>query len=161
MHNLFGAFAYHIVACFTRYYFKTTMTYIENHKRTLGILLIAYAILKIVLFIVGMQILSVALAFVMEEQEILFAAYLLKYVVGAIVIFIALPAIFAGVGLLNQKRWGLILAFIIGIISLPVFPIGTALGIYAIVVFLMEHSETYNPTKKEENTPDAEAQVMT
>ena len=133
------------------------MTYLEKHKRTLGYLFIAYALLKVVLYVVGLQIMTVALAFIMEESEILFAAYLLKYVIGAIVIFIALPAILAGIGLLQQKRWGLVLALIIGIISLPVFPIGTALGVYAIIVFLMEHSETYNPPKKEETPTEAES----
>jgi hypothetical protein len=154
--TLYLIISYHIVACFTRYYIKTTMTYLDKHKRTLGYLLIAYALLKIVLYIVGMQILTVALAFIMEESEILFAAYILKYVIGAIVIFISFPAIIAGIGLLNQKRWGLILALIIGIISLPVFPLGTALGVYAIIVFLMEHSEAYNPKEKEEGSSEAE-----
>ena len=120
------------------------MTYLEKQKQTLGILLIAYGILKVVLYILGIQILTAALTFIMEETEILFAAYLLKYIIGVIVIFMAVPSVLAGIGLLNAKRWGLILALIIGIISLPIFPIGTALGIYAIIVFLMDHSKTYN-----------------
>ena len=127
------------------------MTYLDKHKRTLGILLIAYGLLKIVLYILGLQLLTVGLSFIMEEAEILFAAYLLKYIIGMMVIFITVPSILAGVGLINQKRWGLILALIIGILSLPVFPIGTGLGLYAIIVFLMEHSETYNP-RSTENT---------
>ena len=126
------------------------MTYLEKHKRTLGILLICYGILKVILYIIGMQILTVGLNFIMEEAEILFAAHLLKYIIGAIVIFFTIPSLIAGIGLLNKKRWGLILALIVGIISLPVFPLGTGLGIYAIIVFLMEHSQTYNPPKPEE-----------
>ena len=77
------------------------MTYLDRHKRTLGYLLIAYALLKVVLYVVALQIMTVALAFIMEESEILFAAYILKYVVGAIVLFISLPAIIAGIGLLQ------------------------------------------------------------
>ena len=50
-------------------------------------------------------------------------------------------------GLLSGKKWALILALVIGIISLPVFPLGTALGIYAIIVFLMDQSKIYNPDR--------------
>ena len=128
---------------------NTETTYLERHKRTLGILLIAYGVLKIVLYILGLQILTVGLAFIMEEAEIMFAAYVLKYIVGMMVVFITVPSILAGIGLINQKRWGLILALIIGILSLPLFPIGTGLGLYAIIVFLMEHSETYNPKARD------------
>ena len=131
------------------------MTYLDKQKRTLGILLICYGILKIVLYIIGMQILTVALAFIMEEAEIVFAAYLLKYIIGVIVMFIAVPAILAGIGLMNGKRWGLVLGLVVGIISLPVFPLGTALGVYAIIVFLMDHSDSYNPQKSQQSEQES------
>lgn len=117
----------------------------EKHKKTLGILLICYAILKVVLFIVGLQILSAALQFVVDDAELLFATYIVKYIIGTVVAFYAIPAVIAGIGLLQHKKWALILALIIGVISLPVFPLGTAVGVYAIIVFLMDQSPTYNP----------------
>ncbi len=117
----------------------------EKHKKTLGILLICYAVLKVVLFIVGLQILSAALQFVVDDTEIMFATYIIKYVIGTLVVFYAIPAVIAGIGLMQDKKWALILALIIGVISLPVFPFGTAVGVYAIIVFLMDQSPTYNP----------------
>ncbi len=125
----------------------------EKHKKTLGILLICYAALKIVLFIVGLQILSAALQFVVNDTEIMFATYIIKYVIGTLVVFYAIPAVIAGIGLMQDKKWALILALIIGVISLPVFPFGTAVGVYAIIVFLMDQSPTYNP-KETASTQD-------
>jgi len=126
------------------------MTHLEKHKSTLGTLMIVFGILKIVLYIMGLQILSVGLSFVMDDAEIQFAAYLLKYIIGVIVLLYAIPAIIAGIGLRQGKNWALILAFVIGLLSLPVFPLGTALGIYACIVYLMDHSEAYNPKKSSE-----------
>ncbi len=119
------------------------MEHLDKHKRTLGILFLSYAILKIVLFTMGIQILSVALEYLADEAEIKFAAYVLKYVVGVIIVLYTIPSMIAGIGLINGKKWALVLAIIMGIISLPVFPLGTAIGVYAIIVFLMDHSETY------------------
>jgi uncharacterized membrane protein (DUF2068 family) len=117
--------------------------HLNKHKRTLGILFLCYAILKIVLFTIGIQIVSVALEYLADEAEVKFAAYILKYVVGVIIILFTIPSMIAGIGLINGKKWALILALIMGIISLPVFPLGTAIGVYAIIVFLMDHSEAY------------------
>jgi len=125
----------------------------EKHKRTLGILLICYAILKVVLYIFGLQIMTVALNYLVDESEILFAAHLAKYIIGTLIVMYAVPSVIAGLGLLNGKKWALILALVIGIISLPVFPLGTALGIYAIIVFLMDQSKIYNPDRME-TTPE-------
>jgi len=119
----------------------------EKHKRTLGILLICYAIIKVVLYIFGLQIMTVALNYISDESEILFAAHLAKYIIGTLIVMYAVPSVIAGMGLLSGKKWALILALVIGIISLPVFPLGTALGIYAIIVFLMDQSKIYNPDR--------------
>ena len=119
----------------------------EKHKRTLGILLICYAIIKVVLYIFGLQIMTVALNYLGDESEILFAAHLAKYIIGTLIVMYAVPSVIAGMGLLSGKKWALILALVIGIISLPVFPLGTALGIYAIIVFLMDQSKIYNPDR--------------
>ena len=48
----------------------------------------------------------------------------------------ALPSILAGYGLLKKRPWGRVLAIIIGIIDLPAFPFGTALGIYTLMILL-------------------------
>ena len=47
----------------------------------------------------------------------------------------------AGVGLLQHKSWGRVLAIIMSIVMLFKFPIGTAIGIYALWV-LFSHVRT-------------------
>jgi hypothetical protein len=49
---------------------------------------------------------------------------------------IALPGILAGVGLLQRREWGRILALVVGILNLIDIPIGTALGVYTIWVLM-------------------------
>jgi len=54
--------------------------------------------------------------------------------IGVVLIF-AIPAILAGAGLLNQKKWALTLVLILGCLKLFSFPIGTAIGVYTIWVY--------------------------
>ena len=127
------------------------MEHLNKHKRILGILFICFAALKLLLFIVGIQLVEIGLQFLQDEAEIQLAAHLLKYVVGTIILLYSIPTLLAGIGLLNGKKWALVLALILGIISLPFFPKGTGLGVYAIIVFLMDQSSVYNTESKKEN----------
>ena len=51
-----------------------------------------------------------------------------------IVLFLvlSLPSLLAGYGLLHRREWGRVLAFIMSIIHLFSFPIGTAIGAYTL-----------------------------
>jgi hypothetical protein len=54
---------------------------------------------------------------------------------------IGIPSILAGVGLLQRREWGRILALVVGFLSLFDVPIGTALGVYTIVVLLDDEAK--------------------
>jgi hypothetical protein len=54
--------------------------------------------------------------------------------VGSLLIVLALPGLVAGYGLLTRKPWGRMLAMVIGILGLLNFPLGTAIGLYALWV---------------------------
>ncbi|MDQ3907198.1 MAG: hypothetical protein M3268_02525 [Acidobacteriota bacterium] len=54
------------------------------------------------------------------------------FMVAVIVAIFSLPNIIVGWGLLKRKSWSRVLAIILGALSLLSFPLGTALGIYAI-----------------------------
>lgn len=56
---------------------------------------------------------------------------------------LALPGILAGYGLLRRKKWGQILAIIVGFLSLFNFPIGTIIGAYALFVLLQNSANEY------------------
>jgi hypothetical protein len=60
---------------------------------------------------------------------------------GLFMLLLALPGILAGYGLLKRKSWGRVLALVIGILGLVNFPLGTAIGVYTLIV-LMQHSAT-------------------
>lgn len=56
--------------------------------------------------------------------------------VGLLMVVLALPGLAAGYGLLKRRSWGRILAIVMGILNLPNFPLGTALGLYTLWVLL-------------------------
>jgi hypothetical protein len=56
---------------------------------------------------------------------------------------LALPGMLAGYGLLKRKKWGQILGIVDGILSLLAFPIGTALGAYALFVLFQNSANDY------------------
>ena len=69
--------------------------------------------------------------------------------VGAIFFTVlAVPGLIAGVGLLKRQSWARILALVLAILGLVNFPIGTAVGIYALWVLLQtEVSDHFLPLK--------------
>ncbi len=56
---------------------------------------------------------------------------------------LALPGLIAGVGLLKRQMWGRVLAIIVAFFGLINFPIGTAIGIYALFVLLQNAAADY------------------
>lgn len=56
------------------------------------------------------------------------------FFLGVLFLIISLPSLLAGYGLLRRREWGRILAFIMSIIDLFSFPIGTAVGGYTLWV---------------------------
>ena len=58
-----------------------------------------------------------------------------------LVLVLSLPAVIAGVGLLQFKPWGRILGIIMSAISLVNVPIGTAIGIYGLWALLNRETE--------------------
>ncbi len=61
--------------------------------------------------------------------------------IAAIIALLSIPSIIAGWGLSKRKSWARILTIIIAILSLPQMPIGTALGIYAIIVMFNDETK--------------------
>jgi len=57
---------------------------------------------------------------------------------GLFIFILSVPEIVAGIGLLKKLEWGRILALVVAFFSLLSIPLGTALGIYTIVILLRE-----------------------
>ncbi len=59
------------------------------------------------------------------------------------VLILSLPGILAGYGLLKGKEWGRILALVVTVLGLFNFPLGTAIGVYALYVLLQQEARFY------------------
>jgi len=62
---------------------------------------------------------------------------------GSLMALLAIPGIAAGYGLLKHRSWGRVLAIVIAVLGLVNFPIGTAIGIYALWVLLQQSATVY------------------
>ncbi|MEQ9466434.1 MAG: hypothetical protein RLN88_03430 [Ekhidna sp.] len=119
---------------------------IQSHKRTLGIIHIVYGSLIAIAFIFIGSFVSLIFPFIADEiakdvgndadEILLMVTSIIRIVFILLLIFSALPSIIAGIGLLQNKSWGVVIALIAGCISIFSFPFGTAVGVYSIYVFV-------------------------
>ena len=108
----------------------------NTQVKVVGWLWIANGVLSICMAITGLTIINWP-GMVPNASDSLLVS------VGALCFFI--PGIIAyavtGYGLLNYKGWARILAIILAILNLILFPIGTALGIYTLVIMFNKETE--------------------
>ena len=108
----------------------------NTHVKVVGWLWIANGVLSICMAITGLTVINWP-GNVSSFQDSLIAS------AGALCFFI--PGIIAyavaGYGLLNYKSWARILAIILSILELCLFPIGTALGIYTLIIMFNKETE--------------------
>ena len=67
--------------------------------------------------------------------------------ITAIIAITTIPCFVAGYGLLKRRRWAKVAALVAGILNIPVFPIGTAVGIYAVWLSLQEGTDQFLNSK--------------
>lgn len=107
----------------------------EQHRRILGILFIvvnALTLLGAVVVGVGMGLLMSQMLPTQGAQGEANNVGLLAVGLGGCLFLLGLPGLITGIGLLKRQRWAKTWALVLGILSIPSFPLGTALGIYAI-----------------------------
>ena len=121
----------------------------ERHINLIGVLWIVMGGLALIFGLIGFVVLF-GVSFIPDiEPE---APFILR-TIGSIAVFffalIGLPKIIAGIGLLRKKEWGRILTLIVSFISLLNFPLGTALGVYSIVILVKEETiQVFKPQSK-------------
>ncbi|MEQ9302695.1 MAG: hypothetical protein RJQ14_02165 [Marinoscillum sp.] len=116
----------------------------ESHNKLLGILHIVYGALQIFFFLIIHLLMDSIMPFILDElqpdsNELMIVEMSLMFVKSLFLILIIifpLPSIIGGLGVLNGKKWGMMLLMISGCLSLLSVPVGTALGIYTIWVYL-------------------------
>jgi hypothetical protein len=121
---------------------------LDGHKKILGILYIVSSALTVLGLLLLNALLSLIFSFAFaeltpEEQRIMdFVMSIAAYIPGIVIVLFVLPTVIAGVGLLMRKSWAMILGVIVGCFKLFSFPIGTAIGIYAIWIFAEDQKLT-------------------
>ncbi|MFQ6108704.1 MAG: hypothetical protein ACE5L7_04025 [Candidatus Aminicenantales bacterium] len=60
--------------------------------------------------------------------------------VGLFIVVLSAPEIIAGIGLLKRLEWARILALVVAFFNLLNIPLGTALGVYSLVILLKEET---------------------
>jgi hypothetical protein len=119
----------------------------EQHIKVLSVLFIILGILGIVVA-VAILLLGVGSAATILSQDHSNEAQVGAAWAGSCLTFIAvlfgimsIPSIIAGWGLSQRKAWARILTIILAILSLPSFPVGTAIGVYALVILFNDESK--------------------
>lgn len=120
----------------------------ESHKKVLGILYIISGILLLMFIVFLSFFLSTILSLVSQEldsseaQILDLVSGILRFIPAFIILLFSIPSIIAGIGLLYQQKWALVLALILGCFKLFSFPIGTALGVYTIWVYAEDSKQS-------------------
>lgn len=65
---------------------------------------------------------------------------IVSLICGGFLLLLAIPGLIVGVGLLKFKEWARILGIVLSVINLLNFPLGTALGIYALIILLNDET---------------------
>ena len=105
----------------------------NTHVKAVGWLWIANGALSVLMALIGLTVINWPGVIPSARDSILVS-------IGALCFF--LPGVIAyvltGYGLLKYKSWARILAIILAILNLILFPLGTALGIYTLVIMFNE-----------------------
>lgn len=113
----------------------------DSHKRILGFIFTITSILSILTALLLNIFFSALWTFVLSQADagdalpLEFVSLIFEYIPWIIIIF-SVPSLIAGIGLLNKASWAMTLALILGCLKLISFPIGTAIGVYAIWIYL-------------------------
>jgi hypothetical protein len=111
----------------------------QTHVKILGWLYIVLGVLGILA--AGIVVLVVAGGgLISGDRTAITVTTIVSLVVGGFLVMVSAPGIIAGIGLLSYQPWARILTLVLGILNLPGFPTGTALGVYTLYVLLDEET---------------------
>ena len=106
----------------------------DKHVRVVGWLWIVWGVVSMLMALGGLPIINSQIPG-SEESLLVVSGTLCVSIPG----FIADLA--AGFGLLKYKGWARILAIVLAILNLILFPIGTAIGIYTLVILFNDEAK--------------------
>lgn len=107
----------------------------DTHIKVIAGLYIIFGVIGI-LVALALGLIIAGGGLISGDDVAILATSIVATVIGIGVFLASVPGIIAGIGLLKHREWARILAIILGILNLPGFPFGTALGLYALFVML-------------------------
>lgn len=108
----------------------------NTQVKIVGWLWIVNGMLSILMAIIGLAVINWPGTIPNPRDSILASTGALCFFLPGIIAYVI-----AGYGLLKYKSWARILAIILAILNLILFPIGTALGIYTLVIMFNEETK--------------------
>lgn len=114
----------------------------EQHIKIVSIIYIVFGVLGMLAALV-IFVLGAGAGLMSGQAEEAVAGGTCGLVIAVIVAVLSLPSLIAGIGLKNRKEWARILTIVLSAINLLNFPLGTAIGGYALWVLLNEQSKPY------------------
>ena len=118
------------------------------HKKVIGVTFIVFSVFGLV----GIYFYDLFFEFIIEraqddpdfEEGVMWIFNIIDSFVWSIAILFYIPRLFLGIALTTGQKWANIPSMVYGVISMINFPVGTALGIYAIVVFTAKEKPQEN-----------------
>ena len=117
-----------------------------SHKKIIGLIYIIFSAFWLLLLVFYDQLMDWVLTMAMRDNpnfdmEAIWIFDIISSIFWGIAIIFLIPRLIIGIGLLSRNKWADIPALVYGVISLLNFPIGTVLGVYAILVFTAKKPE--------------------
>ncbi|MCP4220075.1 MAG: PspC domain-containing protein [bacterium] len=111
----------------------------EDHVRILGFLYIGLSVLELIAAFIIFAVITGG-GMISGDETTMAVTSAVAVSVAGLLVLLAAPGIIGGIGLLKHQGWSRVLVLLLGFISLPGIPLGTALGIYTI--WCMTNKET-------------------
>lgn len=113
---------------------------IETHISVVGWLQILNSAIT---FLIAAFVVVVVLTIASLPGDSIAARFLATtgWLTGGLLAALALPGLIAGIGVLKRDNWARVMAIVVGILQIPLFPIGTVLGAYTLFVLVQRQAE--------------------
>lgn len=111
----------------------------QDHITLVGVLHIIRGALALLLGMAAFTLLT-GIGLFTEDPTAFGILGFIGTIAASAMLLLAVPSIVAGIGVLQRREWGRVIALIVGAISLLDFPLGTALGVYTL--WLLMDNET-------------------
>ena|SRR5262249_28055271 len=113
-----------------------------RHIRVVGILYIALGVFGVLVSLILFLIMA-SRSLIPRDQSSAGATITALTIAGVLLLLLSIPSIIGGVGLLQRRSWARPLVIFLAALNLFSFPLGTAVGIYALWTLLKPEARAF------------------